>query len=652
MTNEVNRYISDDNMLMQEWDFETNVDLDSKMLKRGSNRKVWWKCKKCGYKWKTRIIDRTRDGTGCPACANRVTVLGINDLASKFPEIAKEWNYDKNGDLEPDGVVYKSKRKVWWKCSNGHEFKQSIELRTVRGYGCPYCANRKVLMGYNDLSTTHPHIAKEWYQEKNGILRPTDMIAGSNKKVWWLCAAGHGYEQTIYKRTMRGQSCPYCSGHKAWEGLNDFQTRFPEIVKEWHPTKNDNLKPTQVTYGSGKKVWWKCPVGHEYQAIVRDRGIGGTNCPICWSRFSTSFGEQAVWYYVKKIYPDALNKFKELFDFSMEFDVYIPSIKVAIEYDGCYWHQSEEVYGRELKKYKFCKTNSIVLYRIKEENNQSWDDVADKIFSIKKIKRQNFTELEKVIKNIIRDINPTIDIDINIARDKYDILDYLSSIKNSLANERPDVVAKWNLEKNGTLTPEMFTVSSNEIVWWKCPACGNEWESSINSMTREGRFGCAICSREQQGKTFTKGVVNKVGSLVEMMPELSKEWHPTKNRGLTPYDVTAGKFKSVWWLCKKCGYEWEASPANRKKGVGCPCCSGRVPQIGVNDLETKYPDIAKEWDYEKNSPLTPKEFLPKSGKKVWWKCSICGKSWESIIRNRTKNGLAGCRSCKRNLEKK
>ena len=79
---------------------------------------------------------------------------------------------------------------------------------------------------------------------------------------------------------------------------------------------------------------------------------------------------------------------------------------------------------------------------------------------------------------------------------------------------------------------------------------------------------------------------------------------------------------------------------NRSRGIGCPCCSGRVPKIGENDLKTLYPEIAKEWNYERNGTLKPEQFLPKSGKKVWWRCSVCGHEWETVIRNRT-NGH-GC----------
>lgn len=197
----------------------------------------------------------------------------------------------------------------------------------------------------------------------------------------------------------------------------------------------------------------------------------------------------------------------------------------------------------------------------------------------------------------------------------------------------------------------MFSVSSNEIVWWKCPECGHEWKSSINSMTRPGRFGCAICAKYQRGKTFTKGIVRKVGSLLETMPKLAAEWHPTKNGALTPADITSGRFKPVWWKCKKCGYEWKASPNNRKRGIGCPCCSGRVPKQGVNDLATLYPQLSSEWNYGKNQGTAPSEYLPGSGKKIWWKCKKCGYEWQAEIRRRSQKNQ-GCPFCSHEKNKR
>lgn len=641
--------------IAQEWHPTKNGNLKPTQISKGSNKKFWWRCTKCRHEWEARVADRTRDFTGCPACANKVLVQGFNDLATKFPEIAKEWHPTKNGTLTPRDVKASTHKKAWWICPHKHEYEQAIMLRTTRGSGCPYCAGNKVWPGSNDLATTHPMLAKEWHPTKNGNLTPNKVIARSKRKIWWLCPAGHEYEQALIKRTARDYSCPICSGHKALAGYNDFATKYPQQAREWHPTKNGTLKPSDVTFGSGKKVWWKCPIGHEYQASMHDRGSGGTNCPICSARKFTSFPEQAIFYYIKQVFPDASNRYKKIFDTFMEFDIYIPSVKVAVEYDGANWHRTEDEHKRELKKYALCQKHHVTLIRVKEVSKQTWNNVADKVYYLKKVKRTDFSQLENTISLILNDIKAiggrsNFSVNINVLKDKNKIQEYLTTIENSLEKERPDVATKWNYDKNGNLTPAMFSVSSNEKVWWRCPDCGHEWESSINSMTREGRYGCAICSKIRQGRTFTMGIVKKVGSLAETMPEIAKQWHPTKNGALTPHDITAGKFKPVWWLCPKCGHEWQASTNNRKKGVGCPCCSGRVPKPGVNDLGTKFPEISKEWCYEKNTPLTPKDVLPGSGKKVWWKCQECGHEWKTEIRIRTlKNSK--CPSCSRNKNK-
>lgn len=634
--------------LLQEWNHLRNGNITPKDISWGSNKNFSWKCLVCGYEWSARLADRTRGNTGCPACAGKVLISGVNDLASQFPQIAKEWHPTKNESLLPSHVRANTLKKVWWQCSLGHDFLQSINLRTKRNHKCPYCSNQKVMPGYNDLHSKYPEIAKEWHPTKNATLSPQNVSAGSKQKVWWVCPNGHEYEQAITKRVSRNQGCPYCSGHKALAGINDFETKFPEISKEWHPTKNGVLTPSEVTYGSGKKVWWICPIGHEYQAVIRDRGIGRTQCPVCNTRNTTSFPEQAIFYYVKQFYADAINKYSEIFDTSMELDIYIPSLQIAIEYDGSAWHNTQEHHQRERKKYNVCQTNGIFLVRVKECCPKNWNDVADEVFYLSKVKRHNLRELEKAIEWLLRFLNVSGRADVNLNRDKYEILRYVYRIDNSLADKRPDVAAKWNFKRNDYLKPEMFSVSSNEIVWWTCPECGNEWQCSINSMTRKGRWGCLECSKKIRGKTFTQGIVAKIGSLAENMPELAQEWHPEKNGTLTPNDISAGRFKPVWWLCSKCGYEWLASPNNRKKGVGCPCCYGRVPQIGVNDLETTHPDIAEEWDYEKNGELRPNLVKPGSGRKVWWRCKVCGNEYLDVIRKRTsrknKNSCPNCKS--------
>ena len=240
-------------------------------------------------------------------------------------------------------------------------------------------------------------------------------------------------------------------------------------------------------------------------------------------------------------------------------------------------------------------------------------------------------------------------ISVNLERDENEIKEYLTAIPNSLVELKPDLVEEWNYAKNGNLRPDMFGINSNDYVWWKCKICGHEWRTSIIHRGGKRNSGCPECSKELRGKSFTKSKVAERGSLADNNPMLAKEWHPTKNKNLMPSDITEKRFKNVWWLCSKCGYGWEASPNNRSKGVGCPCCSGRVPKTGENDFQTLYPELSIEWHHEKNSPKMPNEFLPKSGKKVWWKCSTCGFEWETEIRNRT-NGH-GCPKCAKEKRK-
>ena len=131
---------------------------------------------------------------------------------------------------------------------------------------------------------------------KNTELKPSSITAYSKKKVWWLCSRGHSYEQTVERRTRRGSACYYCSGHKVLKGFNDLASVNPSLSVEWHPSKNAPLTPYEVTAGSGKRVWWLCPIGHEYQATIHDRNTDNTQCPICNLRVQTSFPEQATFF--------------------------------------------------------------------------------------------------------------------------------------------------------------------------------------------------------------------------------------------------------------------------------------------------------------------------------------------------------------------
>ena len=267
------------------WNTSKNGELTPEMFSSGSTDKVWWKCPICGNEWETRIDHRCA-GAGCPICSTDEAMRRRNSnyinkngsLADHHPELVAEWNYAKNGELTPQDTLSGSNQKVWWKCKNGHEWKATIVSRTKNGAGCAVCNGKRILSGYNDLATLNPKLLEEWDFERNK-LKPTEVGLGSHKKVWWVGECGHKWNAAVSSRA-KGANCPYCSNHKILVGYNDLATTNPDLASEWHPTLNGALKPTDITAGSEKKVWWYGYCGHEWQSIVyhRNKGVG---CPIC-----------------------------------------------------------------------------------------------------------------------------------------------------------------------------------------------------------------------------------------------------------------------------------------------------------------------------------------------------------------------------------
>jgi hypothetical protein len=232
----------------------------------GSAKKVSWRCKS-GHIWLATISSRTHQQTGCPVCRNLIVVKGINDLETTHPALINELV-----DTDPSKVHAGSKKKVSWKCKQGHRWTTSINLRTKRNLGCPYCSNQKLLVGYNDLATTHPELASEadgW--------NPSTFTAGSLKKVSWCCPKGHRYDSVIRDRAQRKTECVYCVGKKVLSGFNDLLTTHPDLASQafqWDPK-------TVSAGSSSKKLAWICDKGHVWKSVVANRIRENSGCPFC-----------------------------------------------------------------------------------------------------------------------------------------------------------------------------------------------------------------------------------------------------------------------------------------------------------------------------------------------------------------------------------
>ena len=628
--------------LAEEWNYGKNGELTPYDITSGSSKKVWWKCK-FGHEWEANINSRNK-GSGCPFCSGKRVLKGVNDLATLRPDLAEEWDYEKNGGIMPYDVARSTKKKVWWKCLEcGNEYQALINSRALKNVGCPICNKDNAKIHLHDyymqkngsLEDNYPDIAKEWHPTKNGSLKPTDVTASTDKKVWWLGGCGHEWQASISHRVphenAKGTGCPYCLNRKVLSGFNDLQTKMPDLSQEWNHEKNGGLMPYEVTYGSNKTVWWKCKYGHEWKAKISDR-VRGNGCPKCSSQ-GTSLPEQGVAFYLEKV----CKVEQRIKIVKQEIDVFLSEYNIGIEYDGSFFHPSERQ-NKENEKNQKLKDNGVILIRIKESDHNSVD--SNIIFFKVDYLGQNYEWALKQLCHLLVSLtgNEQFDlISIDTQRDLLKIRERVNLFlkENSVSVMYPNLAEEWHPTKNGTLTPEMFSVGANTKVWWQCSK-GHEWQALINGRAKGN--GCPFCS----GKYIIKGETD----LSTLNPDLAKEWNYEKNGDLKPSDISCSSNKKVWWKCSE-GHEWQVAPNSRtSQNTGCPYCSGRIVLKGFNDLATIRPDIAKEWNYEKNGDLMPSDVTRGANKKVWWKCLECGNEYQAVIGNRTVLGR-GCPKCGR-----
>jgi len=473
--------------IAKQWHPTKNGDLTPYNISKYSEKKVWWKCEMGDdHQWESRIKDRSL-GNNCPVCSGHKTVLS-NCLATINPNIAKQWHPTKNGDLTPFDITENSNKKVWWKCEKGddHEWRTAVSTRSS-GNGCPICRGR-VIVKSNCLATTHPEIAKQWHPTNNGDLTPYDVFSRTSKNIWWKCEKADDHEWLVAVRNrVGGSNCPMCSGHKVVKS-NSLATTHPEIAKQWHPTKNGDLTPYDVTFGSAKKVWWKCDEGddHEWFAGVAHRA----GCAVCSGHKVVKSNCLAT------THPEIAKQ----------------------------WHPTK---NGDLTPYDVTKgSGKKFWWKCNKADDHEWKSIIGG--------GCNVCSGHKVVKS------------------------------NCLATTHPEIAKQWHSTKNGDLTPNDITLGYGKV-WWKCDKGeDHEWRTEVSTRVYYDA-GCGVCSNR---------TVVKSNCLATTHPEIAKQWHPTKNGDLTPYDVTKGSGKKIWWKCNKADdHEWRTSSNSRSMGTNCPFCT-------------------------------------------------------------------------------
>lgn len=631
-------YVIEFENLIKEWDWDKNNELGlyPDNLTTGSDKKVWWKCKNNHNYYSS--ISHKFSGRGCPYCANKKILIGYNDLQTRYPSIAKEWDYEKNKQLLPSEFVGGSYKKVWWICPKGHSYQMSILDRT-QGNNCPVCAGKQVISGVNDLTTTHPKLIEEWNWKKNDELGlyPNTITYGSTKKVWWKCnKCGYEWEATPNGRTSSKTGCPCCARKIIVKGVNDLQTLFPDVAKKWHPTKNDK-KPWEVAPFSNKEAYFICDQDsrHVFKTRIHLVASGKTICPICSNQkiivgvndFQTTNPElMKEWNWGKnnelKIYPTNITKGVNR--------------KVWWKCSKCGYEWKATVGSRAGEQHCGCP-------ECKKDLSSSFPEKAiafylSKIFNIdenKKFKWLGNSELDIYIDDLKLGV------------------EYDGKVWHK--NVSKDIVKDNLCEQNGIF---LIRVRENS-----CPI----YDSSSHKIYREGFKNNDLTACVNKLFEF---ISKKYNIKMEMHADVDKDyikilskiangkkdksiastylvdsWDYEKNGKIFPESISLGSHKKVFWKCKN-GHSWMATPYSRYSlKTGCPYCAGQKVLSGENDLETLYPNIAKEWDYSKNQKK-PNQIRPMDNRKYWWICSKCGKSYQSSPSHRVGRN-SSCPDCSR-----
>lgn len=487
-------------------------------------------------------------------------------VENKRLDLLDEWDYELN-TVSPDSVGCKSsKYKVQWICPEGHSYDAYITNRTRRGDGCPYCSGHRLLKGFNDLETSVPSLCSEWDKGKNrkkhdedvnnGIphphpAEPSEISWGSSIKVYWKCKEGHeSFLSPSGRKANKNDTftmCNKCAARvrarnrrKTFATKNNLAENIPQAADEWVRSEH-GLSPYEVSCHSLEMVHWRCSKGHEFDKRVTDRVYTKNGryflheCAECTKYLRTSIPEQIIYYYVKQVFPDAINPYNDL---GVELDIYIPSIRAAIEFDGSYTHKNK--LERDNLKDDICSSNHISLFRFRPHslpNTKSANRIVVEESSTGIV--QGLLGFFEIIK-----VNPPhMDVD----ADYNNILELFQKRKGLKVSETY-LLDEWDFENN-TISPNNISArNTKKLVYWLCPECHKSYQSyPYNRFVR--KTGCRDCSNKNAVRCNARKVRNiETGEVFNSISEAEQAYGKKGNTSIS--NCCRGRYETAY------GYHW------------------------------------------------------------------------------------------------
>jgi very-short-patch-repair endonuclease len=346
----------------------------------------------------------------------------------------------------------------------------------------------------------------------------------------------------------------------------NFAAVYPEKAKLWHPTKNRDLRPEEFLPMSNQKAYWQCNFGHEFFVEISSVARSNNNgCRKCSSQSSAP--EVRILAELEYIFSEVLSRLR--ID-KKEIDIYIPELRIGIEYDGAHWHKSREEIDN--KKNLFLKKQNISLIRVRELPLQKISKY-DICVSQNNITKEDINRIVEIIKNFAKkkyndEINAYLSSNNFLNEELYKT--YLSCFpsplpQNALSKTHKELSMEWDYEKNHPLRPNNFTSGSHYSAWWSCKNKSHpSFPQQIKSRALRGH-SCPYCSNQS---------VIYEDSIAYLYPKISKQWNYKKNDKL-PEEIPKNSGYVAWWICPLKGCEYQKVVRHRTiKKQDCTECFG------------------------------------------------------------------------------
>jgi len=564
------------------------------------NVQLIWKCERCESPFSAKIYERFRPSgkSICVKCSRVIsaekqkqTKLAISgSLATHHPNIASDWDYSRNiaSGYSAETVSSGSSKSFWWKCPKGHSVSTRVSRRIANG--CSTCkASVNMEIKANEEWNANPSWISLLHHLSNDLVK--EKVRITKTLFYWTCVdCGYPFQCTVAGRTRAdGRAKTRCNSCAVLvRSKRNSSTRLERSgsIGELFPELADEWA---TDLNNGLSPFAVTPAKNfsywwrcKYGHEWKARASNRTSL----GRNCPKCNDLSTSRLEIRIFTEFSNvkNFIQLRQklHGFEADLYFPDLKIAVESDGYPWHSGEKKEIRDIQKNKMWEESGIEVIRIRDSK-------------LKPLGKYCIQYQEKGDSN------------------HFQIMCELLTLLQKL---RPE---------NGVLI----------------------------SLSKHYQQHSTFKNQDKYIELLSQKVAREDDRLSVANPELLAEWDYNKNVPLTPDRVHKTTSLKVHWVCSSCGNQWQARIANRVQlGRGCPVCAKKRVQVkreaqfiaDGNTLKDKHPELALEYLDARNE-LDSSRIAPKSSRRVWWKCSICGREWETAVSNRTRLN-SGCPSRK------